>query len=90
MQAHAPSDWSSETASRRRGWRTARFLLAAYILLGLAWGAVHFQEFPHYGDTRQYIRFARQGRVNEFRGYLYPWILGNLTNVRARRRGRSS
>lgn len=67
--------------SRERPWRPssrhgiAAALFVLYVGVGLLWLVSNVGDVPHYGDTHDYLKFARQEKVNAVRGYLYPRLL---------------
>ncbi len=62
-------------ATSRSYLRFVRAVAVLYVLVGVFWTAVNLGDIPHYGDTGTYLSFARNLKVNEHRGIVYPWIL---------------
>ena len=62
-------------ASRATRARIGAIVLGLCLGVGIAWTALNLSDFPHYGDTIEYVHLARVMRVDEHRGIGYPWLL---------------
>jgi hypothetical protein len=50
-------------------------VFALYLGFGFAWSVANLSDIPHYGDTLEYLGFARDSVATAHRGFLYPWLI---------------
>ena len=50
-------------------------IFTLYLCVAITWSVANFRDIPHYGDTLYYLDAARDLKVSEHRGILYPVLL---------------
>ncbi len=66
---------------RRFAGRVFLVLLGLQACLGVLWLAQNLGEVPYYGDSGEYLRFARTLEVDAYRGIVYPSFLALVSRV---------